>query len=137
MSTYYWVRKEGNCRRAEKEARRIQTCSQEQGAEFTQTFAYEKKGKRPVIRRVFHVDTKAVIPEEIDGLPVTEIGAYAFSAHLDEAVFQRSWQREKSGSADLFLGRKVFRYLMQSWKRWYFHFRSCGSDATVFTTATI
>ena len=62
---------------------------QEQGAEFTQTFAYEKKGNSAVIRRCFSRDTKAVIPEEIDGLPVTEIGAYAFSAHLDEAVFQK------------------------------------------------
>lgn len=62
---------------------------QEQGAEFTQTFAYEKKGNSAVIRRCFSRDTKAVIPEEIDGLPVTEIGAYAFSAHLDEAAFQK------------------------------------------------
>ena len=62
---------------------------QGQEPEFTQTFAYEKKGNSAVIRRCFSRDTKAVIPEEIDGLPVTEIGAYAFSAHLDEAAFQK------------------------------------------------
>lgn len=62
---------------------------QEQEPEFTQTFAYEKKGNSAVIRRCFSRDTKAVIPEEIDGLPVTEIGAYAFSAHLDEEAFQK------------------------------------------------
>lgn len=62
---------------------------QEQEPEFTQTFAYEKKGNSAVIRRCFSRDTKAVIPEEIDGLPVTEIGAYAFSAHLDEDAFQK------------------------------------------------
>ena len=100
---------------------------QEQGAEFTQTFAYEKKGNSAVIRRCFSRDTKAVIPEEIDGLRRISM----------RPCFKRSWQREKSESADLFLGRKVFQYLMQSWKRLYFRFLSCGSDATAFTTATI
>ena len=62
---------------------------QKQGTELTQTFAYEKKGNSAVIRRCFSRDSKAVIPEAIDGLPVTEIGAYAFSAHLDETAFQK------------------------------------------------
>lgn len=62
---------------------------QEKSAAFTQIFAYEKKGNSAVIRRCFSRDTKVVIPERIEGIPVTEIGAYAFSAHLDEAALKK------------------------------------------------
>ena len=67
-----------------------------------------------------------MIPEEIDGLPVTEIGAYAFSAHLNKAVFQKELAEGKIRISRSVLGRKIFRYLMQSWKRLYFRFLSCG-----------
>lgn len=62
---------------------------QEKSAAFTQIFAYEKKGNSAVIRRCFSRDTKVVIPEQIEGIPVTEIGAYAFSAHLDETALKQ------------------------------------------------
>ncbi len=42
-----------------------------------------------MIWRCFSRDTRAVIPPQIDGLPVTELAPYAFSAHLDEAEFLR------------------------------------------------
>lgn len=54
-----------------------------------QSFAYERKGNSAVIRRCFSRDTKAVIPEKIEGRTVTEIAAYAFSTHLDEAGLMR------------------------------------------------
>lgn len=58
-------------------------------AGMAQTFAYEQKGNSAVIWRCFSRDTKAVIPERIDGLPVREIGPYAFSAHMDEGGLYR------------------------------------------------
>lgn len=52
--------------------------------EPAQSFAYEIKKDSAVIRRCFSLDTKAEIPKQLDGYPVTEIAPYAFSAHLDE-----------------------------------------------------
>jgi hypothetical protein len=34
-------------------------------------------------------DTKVVIPEQIDGYPVTELAPYAFSAHMEERTLQQ------------------------------------------------
>ncbi|MCC8137665.1 MAG: leucine-rich repeat domain-containing protein [Clostridiales bacterium] len=47
------------------------------------SFAYEKKGDGAVILRCFSRDGTVQIPERMDGLPVRELGAYAFSAHMD------------------------------------------------------
>ncbi len=47
------------------------------------SFAYEKKGDGAVILRCFSRDGIVRIPEQVDGLPVRELGAYAFSAHMD------------------------------------------------------
>ena len=54
------------------------------GSEEIQAFAYERKGNSAVIRRCFSRDTKATVPGMIDGLPVTELAPYAFSAHMDQ-----------------------------------------------------
>ncbi len=59
------------------------------GSEPVQSFAYERKGNSAVIRRCFSRDTIAVIPDRIDGLTVTELAPYAFSAHLDRNAFER------------------------------------------------
>ena len=69
------------------------------GFEPTQSFAYELKGNSAVILRCFSRDTKAEIPEMLEGHPVTEVGAYAFSAHMDEAAFKngeyhKDWMRK-------------------------------------------
>lgn len=53
-----------------------------------QIFAYEKMEDGIRIWRCFSYDTRAVIPKSLEGLPVTEIGPYAFSAHMDEKEFQ-------------------------------------------------
>ncbi|MCC8050861.1 MAG: leucine-rich repeat domain-containing protein [Clostridiales bacterium] len=50
------------------------------------SFAYEKKEDGAVILRCFSRDGIVRIPERIDGLPVRELGAYAFSAHMDPAA---------------------------------------------------
>lgn len=63
--------------------------SVEEGAESVQSFAYEVKENSVVIHRCFSRDTKVVIPERLAGFPVTELAPYAFSAHIDEAQFQR------------------------------------------------
>lgn len=52
-------------------------------AQAAQSFAYERRKDSAVIWRCFSRDTKAEIPPELDGLPVTEIAPYAFSAHMD------------------------------------------------------
>lgn len=50
-------------------------------------FAYEIKNGCAVVRRCYDFGKEAEIPSEIDGFPVTELGAYAFSAHLDRERF--------------------------------------------------
>ena len=50
-------------------------------------FAYEIKDGCAVVRRCYDYGNEAEIPERIDGCPVTELGAYAFSAHLDRERF--------------------------------------------------
>lgn len=57
--------------------------------ETAQGFAYERKGNSAVIWRCFSHDRNAVIPAEIDGYPVTELAPYAFSAHMDQAAFEK------------------------------------------------
>ena len=59
------------------------------GSEEIQAFAYERKGNSAVIRRCFSRDTKAVVPGMIDGLPVTELAPYAFSAHMDQQLLEQ------------------------------------------------
>lgn len=53
-------------------------------SEALQSFAYEIRRDSAVIWRCFSHDTKAVIPEVLEGYPVTELAPYAFSAHMDE-----------------------------------------------------
>ena len=60
------------------------------GSEEIQAFAYERKGNSAVIRRCFSRDTKATVPGMIDGLPVTELAPYAFSAHMDQQQLEQS-----------------------------------------------
>ena len=50
-------------------------------------FAYEIKNGCAVVRRCYDFGNEAEIPSEIDGYPVTELGAYAFSAHMDREQF--------------------------------------------------
>lgn len=50
-------------------------------------FAYEIKNGCAVVRRCYDFGNEAKIPSEIDGHPVTELGAYAFSAHMDREQF--------------------------------------------------
>lgn len=52
-------------------------------------FAYEIKNGCAVVRRCYDFGKEAEIPSEIDGYPVTEVGAYAFSAHLSRDQFQQ------------------------------------------------
>ena len=50
-------------------------------------FAYEIKNGCAVVRRCYDFGNEGEIPSEIDGHPVTELGAYAFSAHMDREQF--------------------------------------------------
>lgn len=50
--------------------------------EAGQIFAYEIKGNSAIIWRCFSRDTKAEIPEQLEGYAVTGIAPYAFSAHM-------------------------------------------------------
>lgn len=59
------------------------------GSEEIQAFAYERKGNSAVIRRCFSRDTKATVPGMIDGIPVTELAPYAFSAHMDQQQLEQ------------------------------------------------
>lgn len=59
-------------------------CGKTTAAGAVQSFAYEIKGNSAVIWRCFSRDTRAVIPQQLDGYPVTGIAPYAFSAHMGE-----------------------------------------------------
>lgn len=55
-----------------------------------QILLYEKKGDSAVIWRCFSHEDKAVIPEQIEGLAVTELAPYCFSAHMDLTLLERN-----------------------------------------------
>lgn len=57
-------------------------------------FAYEIKNGYAVVRRCYDFGKEAEIPSEIEGCPVTELGAYAFSAHLDKERFRQELETE-------------------------------------------
>lgn len=46
-------------------------------------FAYEKKGEEICILRCYGSSGSVVIPEELEGLPVTEISSYAFAGEME------------------------------------------------------
>ena len=46
-------------------------------------FTYEKKGQGICIIRCYAKESRVVVPERIEGLPVTEIAPYAFAADMD------------------------------------------------------
>jgi hypothetical protein len=57
-----------------------------------QIVAYEQKENSAVIWRCFSRDRKAEIPEQIEGLTVTAVAPYAFSAHMDGHSLQKGLQ---------------------------------------------
>ncbi len=57
-------------------------------------FAYEIRNGCAVVRRCYDFGNEVEIPPVIDGCPVTELGAYAFSAHLDKERFQQELENE-------------------------------------------
>ncbi len=69
-------------------------------AEAAQSFAYEIRESSAVIWRCFSHDTRAEIPAQIDGYPVTELAPYAFSAHMEERELDR---RVKDGTVRLYV----------------------------------
>lgn len=54
--------------------------------EYIQKFAYEVKESHAVIWRCYSHDSRAAIPEIIEGYPVGEIAPYAFSEHLQKDI---------------------------------------------------
>jgi hypothetical protein len=62
---------------------------------MTQSFAYERKENSAVIWRCFSYDRTAEVPEEIEGLKVTAIAPYAFSAHMDEKQLEKGIREGK------------------------------------------
>ena len=61
-------------------------------------FAYEIKNGCAVVRRCYDFGNEAEIPSEINGYPVTELGAYAFSAHMDR---EQLWQELGNGTVKI------------------------------------
>lgn len=47
-------------------------------------FVYEKKEQGICILRCYVKESRVVVPEEIEGLPVTEIAPYAFAADMEK-----------------------------------------------------
>ena len=54
-----------------------------------QILIYEKKGDSAVIWRCFSHEDQAVIPPQVEGLTVTELAPYCFSAHMDAAQLEQ------------------------------------------------
>lgn len=65
-----------------------------------QSFVYEKKEGSAAIWRCFSNEERAEIPEELEGLRVSEVAPYAFSEHMDERVLQQGLEEGR-----LFLSR--------------------------------
>lgn len=82
--------------------------------EPSQSFAYELKGDSAVILRCFSRDTKAEIPEILEGHPVTEVGAYAFSAHMDEKAFEKGI---RSGKIRMYIPVMMSRPALEAAKK--------------------
>lgn len=68
---------------------------------IAQHFAYEIEKDSVRIWRCFSHDSKAVIPEFLEGHPVTEIAPYAFSGHMDEGVLEGKCVTFGEGAAAL------------------------------------
>ena len=47
-------------------------------------FVYEKKEQGICILRCYAKESRVVVPEQIEGLPVTEIASYAFAADMEK-----------------------------------------------------
>jgi hypothetical protein len=75
--------------------------------ETAQIFAYERKENSAVIWRCFSRDTKAELPGQIEGCPVTSVAPYAFSSHMEKGLIERGLE---SGKLQLF----VPEYLRES-----------------------
>lgn len=58
-------------------------------------FLYEEIPGGIRILRVFGEDDRVTIPENIEGKPVTELGAYAFSDHIDEGELKKALAKGK------------------------------------------
>lgn len=54
-------------------------------SEMTQHFAYEENKNGITVIRCFSYDDTAVIPEMIEGKPVTALAPYVFSVHMEKA----------------------------------------------------
>lgn len=68
---------------------------------IAQHFAYEIDKDGAKIWRCFSHDSKAVIPEFLEGFPVTEVAPYAFSAHMDERLLDGKCATFGSGAVSL------------------------------------
>lgn len=89
-------------------------CGKTTAAGAGQSFAYEIKGNSAVIRRCFSRDTKAEIPEQIEGYPVTEIAPYAFSAHMDG---QELAENIRMGKVQLYLSELMRMEVQEEYDR--------------------
>jgi hypothetical protein len=63
--------------------------------ETAQIIVYESRENSAVIWRCFSRDTKAELPGQLDGYPVTGIAPYAFSAHMESGQIERGLQQGK------------------------------------------
>lgn len=70
-----------------------------------QVLIYEKKGNSAVIWRCFSHEDRVVIPAQVDGLPVTELAPYCFSAHMDRGLLEKGIKsgRLYRAGAEIFL----------------------------------
>lgn len=76
-----------------------------------QSFAYEKIKNEIRILRCYGISGSVVIPEEIEGLPVTELSAYAFAEEMDEEPENHSGLPCICGSKleELYLPKTILR----------------------------
>ena len=58
---------------------------------------YRVKNNTIEIIRCYGTDSRVVLPEEINGLPVVSAAPYAFSAHKDGEEDAETWESEDTG----------------------------------------
>ena len=64
-------------------------------------YLYKRNKTGICIDRVYGYDTIVELPDMLEGFPVTELGAYIFSDHIDSTELKKIFAQRTAGRHDL------------------------------------
>ena len=91
---------------------------------------YRVKNNTIEIIRCYGTDSRVVLPEEINGLPVVSAAPYAFSAHKDGEEDAETWESEdvvSFGEERLLAGNRFSRYAEGNRKIYFLWMQKTGT----------